>query len=430
MTVEDVPVPGLEVPEGSAQWEAWGVHEVGALGRIYGGLTGKSKADFNAGEARYVPFTSVLERAVLKAGELPRVRVGERERQNEVRVGDVLFNVSSETPDELALSTCVASVPERTYLNSFCFGYRLHPELDVDPRFLAYWFRGSGGRRLLYALAQGAIRYNLSKTQFKSLRMVLPGSREQRAIVAALLDADETIAALKRLVGKKRSVKRGAMQLLLTGRARLPGFDGEWSVHTLGALGTLMKGRGIRRDDVRGQGVPCIRYGELYTRYSDYVAQPTSRVDPAVASTALPIVPGDLLFAASGETAAEIGTCVAYTGTERAVAGGDIVVLRTRGEHDPVFLASLLNSPKAQEQKARLGQGDAVVHISSSALGSIEVELPAQQEQEAIARVIIDMDAEIEALEARLAKARDIKQGMMQELLTGGRRLAAEGVPA
>ena len=252
----------------------------------------------------------------------------------------------------------------------------------------------------------------------------VPGPEEQRCIAEVLSNTDELIVSLERLIAKKREIKQGAMQQLLTGRTRLPGFDGEWDRVALGSLGAFSKGRGIKRDDVQAKGMPCVRYGEIYTRYGDYVERPISYVSPTVAETALPIRSRDLLFAGSGETAEEIGMCVAFIG-KQAVAGGDIIALRPRPGNDPVFLAGLLNQPPAQGQKARLAQGDAVVHISSGALASIELAVPELDEQEAIGQVMRDMDAEIKALETRLAKTRDVKQGMMQELLTGRTRLPA-----
>ena len=153
-------------------------------------------------------------------------------------------------------------------------------------------------------------------------------SAEQRAIARALSDADLLITELERLIAKKQAIKQGLLQQLLTGRTRLPGFTDSWRIVTLGELGAFYKGRGVKRDDVRPSGVPCIRYGELYTEFGNYTRTTRSFVSPGVAATALPIRPGDLLFAGSGETRAEIGTCVAYVGEAAAVAGGDIVVLR------------------------------------------------------------------------------------------------------
>ena len=151
------------------------------------------------------------------------------------------------------------------------------------------------------------------------------------------------------------------LRQLLTGRTRLPGFSEPWSTTSLGAVGMFLKGRGIKRDDVRATGVPCVRYGELYTAFNDYTAEARSFVTPEIAATALPLQSGDLLFTGSGETRDEIGKCVAYVGKAPAVAGGDLIVLRG-SSFNPVYLALSANAPAVLKQKARAGQGDAVAH--------------------------------------------------------------------
>ncbi len=275
-------------------------------------------------------------------------------------------------------------------------------------------------------ISNGSTIKTIGLPYFRQLTVPLPSIGQQRAVSTALRDADSLIATLQRLVVKKHAVNQGMMQQLLTGRTRLSGFDEPWRLMRFGNLGSFLKGRGVKRDDVResGSGVPCIRYGELYTDFDDYTATTRSFVTREIAATALPLRSGDLLFAGSGETRQEIGTCVAYVGATDAVAGGDIVVLRGgNGSFNPVYLATLANTPHVANQKARAGQGDAVVHISSRALAAIQIEIPSTAEQDAIAAVIIDADREIAALRSRLEKARSIKLGMMQQLLTGRIRL-------
>jgi type I restriction enzyme S subunit len=265
----------------------------------------------------------------------------------------------------------------------------------------------------------------ISLRQVRETEVIGPATDVQQRIAAALDESDDLIATLERLIAKKRALKQGVMQQLLTGETRLPGFHDPWAETTLGVLGTFLKGRGVKRDDVFRAGIPCIRYGELYTAFNDYTTVTRSFVEPSVAATALEIRSGDLLFAGSGETRAEIGKCVAYIGNTPAVAGGDIIVLRG-SEFNPVYLAVLANTSPVLNQKARAGQGDAVVHISSRALAEVRVILPKRPEQDAIAAVLMDADMEIRAMRKRLAKARSIKRGMTQELLTGGSRL---GIP-
>jgi type I restriction enzyme S subunit len=264
---------------------------------------------------------------------------------------------------------------------------------------------------------------HISPRDIRDFAICIPRSpREQERISNALSDTDSVISTLERLIAKKQAVKQGMMQQLLTGKTRLPGFSEPWTHRLLGDLGTFLKGRGVKRDDVRESGVPCIRYGEIYTTFDDYTSVTRSFVEPRIAETALPLRTGDLLFAVSGETRDEIGKCVAYIGIIPAIAGGDIVVLRGTG-FISTYLALLANTSTVTDQKARAGQGDAVVHISSRALAAIEVELPPRDEQDAIAEVVMDSDREIGLLELRLRKARSIKQGMMQQLLTGRIRL-------
>jgi type I restriction enzyme S subunit len=292
--------------------------------------------------------------------------------------------------------------------------------------FLRYFFQSDDFKRQIDEHL-GATINQITNASLNSFVVALPPEPEQRAIVLRLQDADNLIETLERHIAKKQAIKQGVMQQLLTGRTRLPGFNDSWRRVSLGQLGMFLKGRGIKRDDVRPAGVPCIRYGELYTDFANYTRTARSFVSREVATTALPIRTGDLLFAGSGETRDEIGMCVAYVGESAAVAGGDIVVLRGSG-FNAIFLAMLANLPVVANQKARAGQGDAVVHISSRALGDINVEVPSKAEQDAIADVLIDVDRELDALAGRLQKARAVKIGMMQQLLTGRVRLPVEVV--
>lgn len=290
--------------------------------------------------------------------------------------------------------------------------------------FLQYFFQSDDFKRQIDEHL-GATINQITNGSLNSFVVSLPPAPEQRVISAKLKDVDDLIVTLDRLIAKKQAIKQGMMQELLTGRTRLPGFSADWNDIRLRELGSFLKGRGVKRDDVRSTGVPCIRYGEIYTVFGDYADRTRSFVSPPIAATALPIRKGDVLFAGSGETKAEIGTSLAYIGEPDAVAGGDIIVLRGAG-FNPVFLASLLNSPAIAAQKARKGQGDAVVHISSTALGDLALKIPSRDEQDAIAVVIQRADSELGVLGVRLDKARAVKQGMMQQLLTGKIRLPVE----
>ena len=195
-----------------------------------------------------------------------------------------------------------------------------------------------------------------------------------------------------------------------------------WKEIRLGDLGTYSKGAGLKKDQVLSEGFPCIRYGQIYTEHDSWVKKIDTFVSKEVARLSRQLQKGEILFAGSGETKADIGKCVAFIDDGHTVAGGDIVIL-TPDRDDSKFLGYALNAPYVAAQKMSRAQGDAVVHISASSLSSVLLLLPPLKEQKAIADALSDVDALIDSLEALLTKKRNIKTGVMQELLNGRTRL-------
>lgn len=290
--------------------------------------------------------------------------------------------------------------------------------LDIQPDFLQRLLSSHQAITAIKSASVGTTMVNLNQGTLSGLKIPYPPKAEQRAIAATLSDVDALIGALDKLIAKKRDLKQAAMQQLLTGQTRLPRFSGEWEVKKLACIGDFLKGRGVTRDQARSGDLPCVRYGEIYTTHADIIRAFTSWISREVAASAIKLKRGDILFAGSGETKEEIGKCVAFVNDREAYAGGDIVILRPRSA-DSTFLGYALNTPAVSRQKAHRGQGDSVVHISAAALSEIEVAVPSIAEQTAIATVLLDMDAELTALQARRDKTRALKKGMMQELLTG-----------
>lgn len=321
----------------------------------------------------------------------------------------------------------VALVPTGPYEEYLISQSQMKLTLDCGaaaPGYVHQYFASALGQK---QILDSAIQTGVPHTNLGILRnYAVPMPRrvdEQEAIAAALTDADTLIDSLEQLLTKKRQIKQGAMQELLTGKRRLPGFAQRWNEVKVRQLGAFLKGSGIKREEALSGDLPCVRYGEIYTTHSDHVRSFSSWISPAVASSATLLRNGDLLFAGSGETKEEIGKCVAFLNEGPAYAGGDIVILRPTVDADSMFLGYLLNTPSVVRQKASKGQGDAVVHISANALGEVEVMLPQPSEQAAIARVLFDMDTELAAVESRLTKARALKRAMAQALLTGRIRL-------
>ena len=194
----------------------------------------------------------------------------------------------------------------------------------------------------------------------------------------------------------------------------------DWEVKSFGELGTFSKGTGVSRNEANTGDKPCVRYGELYTHHNDYIKEFNSHISEEVATRAKLITYGDILFAASGETKEDIGKSVAFVDSFEAYAGGDIIILSTDSSIcDAKYIGYISNSPLSAKQKATRGQGDAVVHITSDSVKSIVIPIPPIAEQRAIAEALSDVDGLIAALDKKIAKKRLIKQGAMQQLLTG-----------
>lgn len=398
----------------------WLVRPVGEMGEV---RAGKALAVNSPGRLRpYLRTKNVFDGRIdlddvlqmpMSDGEFERYRL---------RDGDVLLNEGQSIELVGRCAMYRDEYPEPCAIQNQLVRFRAGA--GVSAAFAAHLFRYCQASGVFAKIAlQTTSVAHLGVSRFQRLELAWPPTfAEQDAIAAALGDADALIDALDQLVAKKRLVKQGAMQELLTGRRRLPGFTGEWETKRLGQLGTFLKGSGVSKSQAISGELPCVRYGELYTRHDDVIRAFHSWISREVAQTATPLRRGDVLFAGSGETKEEIGKCAAFVHDADAYAGGDIVILRT-DQADALFLGYYLNTADIARQKASRGQGDAVVHISATALAAIRGRFPKPPEQSAIAAVLTDMDAEIAAVEDKLAKARRVKQGMMQELLTGRVRL-------
>ena len=201
--------------------ENWIESKVASVGQPYGGMSGKTKADFSNGNAHYVPFMNVMSNPIIDTGYLDSVNINKGESQNKIIKGDLLFNGSSETPEEVGFCSAVLEQIDNLYLNSFCFGFRIFNTKQYDSLFLAYYFRSTLGRNFFYSLAQGATRYNLSKTNFLKSKLTLPIYEDQVQIATLIRDIDCEIENLEQKLSKYELAKQGMMQQLLTGKIRL-----------------------------------------------------------------------------------------------------------------------------------------------------------------------------------------------------------------
>jgi type I restriction enzyme S subunit len=201
--------------------DGWEIKSLGDIGKTFGGLSGKSKDDFNEGVYPYIPFMNIMSNPIIDIEYFDYVNLNSGESQNLAIKGDLFFNGSSETPEEVGMCSVLLNDIPNLYLNSFCFGFRIKSELKLNGLYLSYYFRSKEGRKLFYSMAQGATRYNLSKSNFNKLKIPIPTIEEQNEIAERLFDLDSDIKIHEVKLSKAKSIKQGMMQNLLTGKIRL-----------------------------------------------------------------------------------------------------------------------------------------------------------------------------------------------------------------
>ena len=200
-------VPKRRFPGFTDDWE---LHPLREIGNTYTGLSGKTKDDFGHGDGRFVTYMNVFSNPISLPEMVEEVEFDES--QNTVRYGDVLFTTSSETPEEVGMSSVWLENTENTYLNSFCFGFR--PVKKVNPYYLAYLLRSSGMRRKISFLAQGISRYNISKAKMMELEISIPNENEQSAIGTFFSTLDQHITLHQRKLEKLKNLKKALLNEL------------------------------------------------------------------------------------------------------------------------------------------------------------------------------------------------------------------------
>ncbi len=293
---------------------------------------------------------------------------------------------------------------------------------DVYPPFLSYFFSSEPFKKRIRSVAVGQTMASLNTKIMNNIEVVLPSPTEQRAIAEVLSDVDALIEAQEGLIEKKRLIKQGVMQELLTGKRRLPGFSGEWEVVKIDEIAEVLKGKGLSKSEMSSTGKnKAILYGELFTTYDEVIDQVYSSTDSdqGVLSEF-----GDVLMPGSTTTDG-IDLCKASALLlEQILLGGDVNIIRSksRDRFSPEFLAYYISHMKKDDiQKA--AQGITIIHLYGKDIKEIPVNLPPLNEQIEIVHVIKDIDKELKLLEEKEKKSLLIKQGMMQELLTGRTRL-------
>jgi len=407
---EDVP-PGYKRTEVGVMPEDWGI---GCLGDFY--EIKSSKRVLQRDWRRYgVPFYRTREVAVLaEAGHVDNV----------LHISEELYAVYAKKygvpkPGDV-LVTGIGTIGKMYVVpNDRKFYFKdasiiwLKSRQSFDSSYLKQLFETHIIRDQLADASTGTTVDTYTISGANKTVVPVPHIKEQRAIATALSDVDALIESLDRLIAKKRAIKQATMQQLLTGQTRLPGFTGEWETKRLGDVADIEMGQSPSSKfyNRNGEGLPLIQGN------ADIVDRRTIRRISTTQVTKRG-QRGDVLLsvrAPVGEVSrATFDVCL----------GRGVCALRFPNDflfHYLVFI---------EPSWAKHSKGSTFDSVSSADIRGLEMEFPGAEEQTAIAIVLSDMDTEIEALERRRDKARQIKQGMMQQLLTGRVRLVTPGVAA
>ena len=424
--------PGYKQTEVGVIPEEWEAKPLSTLGQFKNGINKGSEA-FGHGSP-FVNLMDVFGVSRITSGEaFGLVETNQAEQKTyDLKRGDVLFIRSSVKPSGVGLTAVVEVDLPKTVYSGFLLRFRDNDALDIG--FKRHCFYAEKFRSKLIGASSVSANTNINQDNLKKLLIALPSSlAEQRAIATALSDVDGLLGGLDRLIAKKRDLKQAAMQQLLTGQARLPGFHGEWEAKTFAELFNLSGGYSASRDQLSSEGHCYLHYGDIHGATkttvdvcADYQAIPKLDIPlTQVASKSL-LEDGDVVFvdASEDDEGASRHVVVVNKDKKPFISGLHTIVAKSKTDelaHE--YRRYCFQTAAIRQQFLFYAVGTKVTGISKTNIAKLKMPVPKVPEQTAIAEVLTDMDAELAALEQRREKTRALKQAMMQELLTGRTRL-------
>lgn len=419
----------------------WQKVKLGKLGNTYTGLSGKTKDDFGQGKP-FIIYTNIFNNGQIDPSKVGFVEIKNGETQNQVKFGDIFFTTSSETIEEVGMTSVLLDDIGETYLNSFCFGFRLHDFETLLPEFARYLFRGEKVRHSISLKGQGSTRFNLSKIELlNKLELNIPPKTEQTRIAEILGTADASIAETERLIAKYNRIKTGLMQDLLTRGIDAGGNIRSKSTHKF----VIKNGIEVPEDwDVKPLN-DCIDKSTIIT-YG--IVQTGKNVPSGIRVLRTVDLKKDRIDTRNLlRTTKEISNSYSRTLLKendivcnvRASVGDFNIIPKkledcnlTRGvarislnkKINPFFALWFLRSETNKRQMELLIKGTTFIDINIADLRTIKLPIPRSRlEQGKIALILETQIKTINSEKNKLEKLQKIKTGLMQDLLSGNKRV-------
>ena len=399
----------------------WDTATIGDFLDFKNGLN-KGKEFFGYGTP-IVNYTDVYrKRGLTKSDVRGKVNLTRDEiHRFDARKNDVFFTRTSETPEEVGMSSVLLDDIDDCVFSGFVLRGRPKNDMFV-PEYCKYCFTTEAIRSAIIMGCTYTTRALTNGTQLSAIEIVVPPKPEQEAIAKSLTEIDDLISSLEKLITKKKAIKQGAMQELLTGKRRLPGFFGEWVNTKIGSITELYSGGTPNTSEPAfwGGKIPWMNSGELNLKI---VRQVQGRItEVGMDSSSTHFIPAECVLiglAGQGKTRGTAAFNTFPLCTNQSIAA----IYPNPNKFDSKFLYYKMDTQYDQLRELSSGDGGRG-GLNKKLILDYEVVIPQSiDEQAAIATILTEMDYEIENLEMKLTKYRQVKQGMMQQLLTGKIRL-------
>ena len=408
--------------------DTWEQRKLGEMGQTYTGLSGKTKDDFGHGQARFVTYMNVFSNPISNPEMTEPIEIDPK--QNEVEVGDVFFTTSSETPEEVGMSSILLEKRGKTYLNSFCFGFR--PSEKIDSYYLAYMLRSESTRAKIILLAQGISRYNISKNKVMEIAVSLPSLDEQKMIGQYFSQLDNLITLHQRKYDKLTNVKKSMLEKMFPQNGsnvpeiRFKGFTEAWEQRKFDEVFdcTVPNNTLSRAELSYDEGtVLNVHYGDVLIKYGSVLD---------VQKDDIPRIPyrcredfngallqdGDVIIADTAEDETTGKACEIGNLQGRAIVSGlHTMVCRPRHRMALGYLGHYLNSNAYHHQLLPLMQGIKVLSLSRSNIQKTSVSYPTvEKEQQLIANYFSQLDNLITLHQRELEKLKNLKKACLEKM--------------